>query len=397
MRILYLHQYFKTPEEGGAIRSYYLGKALADRGHEVIMITSWGGSYARTASIAGMQVHYLPVAYSNSWGFWGRSKAFLQFIRLAWQQLDTLVPADLVYATSTPLTIGLLALYLRRRYKIPYLFEVRDLWPEAPIQMGFIRSGAIIAGLQKLEKVLYQQAEGVVALSPGIAEGVLARHPGAQVHLAPNMADCHFFNPVPKPLDLVRQWQLEEKFVISYTGAAGAVNHLEYLLAAAQACQQAALPVEFLVAAQGSHLKVIKQMAKSLSNIRFMPFGGKDKVWQYLAVSDAVYTSFAPKPVLQSCSPNKFFDGLAAGKLCIVNTRGWLKELVEEQQCGFYAPPEAPEQFVEQLQPYLQQPLLLNQAQANARRTAETHFSRQGIAAQLVDLAEQVAQRSSLG
>ena len=398
MRILYFHQYFKTPEEGGAIRSYYVGKALADQGHEVIMLSSWEGNYSKTETIAGMQVHYLPVPYSNSMGFWGRGKAFVQFIRLAWRQLRALVPADLVYATSTPLTIGLLALYLRRRYKIPYLFEVRDLWPEAPIQMGFIRNKGLIAGLRKLEKVLYEKAEAVIALSPGIAKGIWGVHPWAKVHLAPNMADCDFFNPVPKPLDLVNQWQLEEKFVISYTGAAGAANHLEFLLAAARACQQFALPVAFLVAAQGSQLEMLKQKAKSLNNLRFLPFGGKEKVWRYLAVSDAVYISFAPKPVLQTCSPNKLFDGLAAGKLCIVNTRGWLKELVEEQQCGFYAPPETPEQFVALLQPYLQQPQLLRQAQANARVAAETIFSRERITAQIIELAESVvAQRSSLG
>ena len=399
MRILYLHQYFKTPAEGGAIRSYYLGKALADKGHEVVMLTSWKGNKLKQERIAGMEVIYLPVSYSNHMGFWGRSRAFIEYLRLAEQQLDKLVPADLVYATSTPLTIGLLALYVRWRYKIPFIFEVRDLWPDAPIELGFIRNKQLIMGLRKLEKTLYQKAEVVVALSPGIAEGIKKVQPEAKLHMAPNMADCSFFKPTSKPEELVERWGLAKKFVISYTGAAGVANQLEYLLDAAKACLEAKLPVQVLIAAEGSQLEALKLQAKELDNVMFLPYGSKEEVREYLAVSDAAYTSFAPKAVLQACSPNKFFDGLAAGKLCIVNTPGWLKDLVEQQGCGFYAPPESPQKFVELLLPYLQDKDLLRQAQQRARHTAEMLFSRRGTASGIVALVEEVAaaQRSSLG
>ena len=391
MHILYLHQYFKTPEEGGAIRSYYIGKALAARGHELIMLSSWNGTYTRTETIAGMQVYYLPVPYSNNMSFWQRSQAFFKFLWLAKQQLDALIPADLVYATSTPLTIGLLALYAKQRYKIPYLFEVRDLWPEAPIQLGFIRNRLAIHTLRKLEKRLYRQASTLVALSPGIVAGIQAVCPGTQIKVVPNMADCDFFLPVEKPVELVKQWQLEGKFVISYTGAAGLANYLSYLLDAARACEQAQLPVSFLIAAEGSQLSMLKQEAAELQHVQFLPYGDKETVRKYLAVSDACYTSFGPQPVLQSCSPNKFFDGLAAGRLSIVNTEGWLKELVEEHGCGFYAPPQVPEEFVQRLLPYLQDPLLLRQAQANARRIAESLFSRERLATAVVEAVENLA------
>ncbi|WP_224999976.1 glycosyltransferase family 4 protein [Cesiribacter sp. SM1] len=388
MRILYLHQYFKTPEEGGAIRSYYVGKALAARGHQVLMLTSWNGPVEKREQIAGMEVHYLPVPYDNAMGFGRRIQAFVQYLWLARQRIDELMPADLVYATSSPLTIGLLALYAHRRYKVPYLFEVRDLWPEAPIQMGAIRNPLLIKSLRALEKQIYLQAAVVVALSPGIADGIKKLHPGAAVHMAPNMADCEFFRPVPKPAALVKAWGLEGKFVVSYTGAAGATNHLEYLLAAAKACQCAQLPVHFLIAAAGSELERLKQEAAALNNLSFMPFGGKEQVRDYLAVSDASYTSFGPQPILQTNSPNKLFDAMAAAKLCVVNTSGWLKELVEQQQCGFYAPGDKPSEFTEKLHPYLQESRLLEQAQANARHTAETMFSRSTVTGGIAALLE---------
>jgi glycosyltransferase involved in cell wall biosynthesis len=394
MRLLYLHQYFKTPEEGGAIRSYYIGQALVEAGHEVVMLSSWNGPRLKIEKVGGMQVHYLPVPYSNHMGVLGRSKAFLQYLRLARRQIDALLPADLVYATSTPLTIGLLALYGRWRHKIPYVFEVRDLWPEAPIQLGVLRNKVLIRGLRRLEQTLYQKASAVVALSPGIAEGIRRSHADAPVYLAPNMADCQYFEPLPKAAELVAQWGLEGKFVISYTGAAGLANQLESLIDAARACQGAGLPVHFLVAAEGARLEALKAQAAGLQNVLFLPYGTKEAVKRYLAVSDAFYVSFGPQPVLESCSPNKFFDGLAAGKLCIVNVGGWLRQLVEVQGCGFYAPPQDPQAFVHLLQPYLAQPSLLEGAQAAARRTAEQLFSRRQITAGLVALLEGlVAQR----
>ena len=393
MRILYLHQYFKTPEEGGAIRSYYLGQALAQRGHEVLMITSWNGSHLKQETLAGMQVFYLPVPYSNHMGFWQRGSSFLRYLQLARKLLDQLIPADLVYATSTPLTIGLLALYLQKRYRIPYLFEVRDLWPEAPIQMGVLRNSLLIGGLRRLERKLYQKAATVVALSPGMAAGIRKSYPGARIELAPNMADCRFFVPTPKPLHLLEQWGLQGQFVISYTGSAGPVNNLYFLLAAARACQVAALPVRFLVAAAGACRAAIEQEAAGLHNLLFLPYGSKEQVREYLAVSDAVYISFAPKPVLETSSPNKFFDGLAAGKLCIVTTRGWLQELVEEAGCGFYANPERPQEFADRLQPYLQDAERLQLAKEQARQLAETRFSRSLVTKKIVALVEGLAQR----
>ena len=391
MRILYIHQYFKTPEEGGAIRSYYLASALAKAGHEVVMLTAHNKENYEVQHINDIEVHYLPVYYSNRLSTLGRSKAFLRFLRQARRLILQLAPYDLCYVSSTPLTIGLLALYARQRLKTPYIFEVRDLWPEAPIQLGFIKNTALKKSLKKLEKMLYNRALAVVALSPGIASGIKKAAPTAAVHLIPNMADCNFFKPAPKEEAFARLLGAEDSFVISYLGAAGPANQLEFLLEAAQACQAHQPAVKFLLAAEGKDLDGLKEKAAqtSLKNVLFVSYGSKEQVKNWLSISDATYTSFAPFPVLQTNSPNKFFDGLAAGKLSIVNTRGWLKELVEEHRCGFYATPEKPQDFVEQLKPFLENNLLLQEYQQNARRLAEEEFSRELLSRKLLGLIEE--------
>ncbi len=396
MRILYLHQYFKTPEEGGAIRSYYLATALVEAGHEVVLITSHNKEVYELHHINGIEVHYLPVFYSNSLSATRRSRAFLQFLWQARDLIGRLAPYDLCYVSSTPLTIGLLALYARRQLKTSYIFEVRDLWPEAPIQLGFIKSRLLKKLLYKLEDYFYRQAQAVVALSPGIACGIKQRTPSARVELIPNMADCRFFKPSPIHAPLARQLGTENCFVISYLGAAGLSNHLQYLLEAARACQQHRLAVKFVVAAEGSKLNELKEDARQagLTNIIFGTYGSKEQVKKWLSISHAVYTSFGPYPVLQTNSPNKFFDGLAAGKLSIVNTRGWLKEVVEEKRCGFYTSPENPLEFVKQLKPFLENSQLLQEYQSNARQLAEENYSREMLSSKVIQLVEETGEKA---
>jgi len=152
MKVLYIHQYFRTPEEGGAIRSYYLAKGMVDNGIKVELITSHNKPFAEVKYIEGIKVHYLPVFYDNNLGFIKRIFSFYKFMRLVAKKARSIKNIDICYATSTPLTIGVSALKIKKELKIPYYFEVRDLWPEAPVQMGIIKNRFIKSYLERLEK-----------------------------------------------------------------------------------------------------------------------------------------------------------------------------------------------------------------------------------------------------
>lgn len=379
MKIVYLHQYFLTPEQGGAIRSYHLAKALVEAGHEVEMITSHNHAHYHYVNIEGIKVHYLPVYYENNLGFFGRIRSFLKFMYRAYEMATDIEEVDYCYATSTPLTIGLIALWLRRLHRIKYDFEVRDLWPEAPIQMGVIKNFFLKKCLFHLEKKIYSKAERIIALSPGIMEGIRMKVPDKEVHLIPNFSDCVFFHPEEKSPMLEEKFSVKGKFVISYFGALGKANHLEYLLEAAKEAAQYPLPdIHFIIAGKGSELVMIKEKVKNyqLHNISFVGFINKNSLHEMLNVTDAVYISFAKKPILETNSPNKFFDGLASGKLCISNTKGWMRELIEKHECGFYYDPEDPAAFINKLMPFLNNQTILKKAQTNARKLAETEFSK---------------------
>ena len=393
MKILYIHQYFRRPEQGGALRSYYLSKALVDAGYTVELITAYDGPNYYQENIAGILVHYLPVAYANNFGFGRRIKAFLHF---TWKSLGLafrIKNISLCYATSTPITVGLVPLLLKTFKHIPYFFEVRDLWPAAPIQLGYIQNTLVKKLLYAFEQLIYRQAHKIIALSPGIAQGIERYKPLPAIAMIPNMADCDYYQ-----FTASQRKKFKDLFYIGYFGAIGVANHLDFLLAMAQACQENNLPqVQFIIAGDGSAAAHLQAKAKQLRlrNITWLGQLNRDETRLCLSLVHATYTSFHTYPILQTNSPNKFFDSLAAGKLTIVNTCGWLQELVEKHNCGFYADPNKPEDFVQQLIPYLQSPERLQQAQQQARSLAETQFSRQVLTRQFLSLFPALAPASS--
>lgn len=380
MRILYVHQYFRTPEQGGAIRSWHIANGMIEAGHEVTMITAHEGPVTRK-NINGIDVRYLQVPYSNQMSVARRILAFVQFVRQVRRKINTLDRIDLCYLTSTPLTVGLIGLWAKRTKGWPYIFEVRDLWPEAPIQMGAIRFGPMKAILRRLEKRIYDKAERIIALSPGMKAGVLQRSPDAMVTMIPNMADLAFFAELPSKQEAEQALNLSPSFRILYAGTMGKANHLESLLELAKVCEND--PVEWVVIGDGSEKVRLQTLAKDLPMVRFIDPLDKAAIRLYHAASDAVYVSFGPQPVLQTTSPNKFFDGLAAGKLIIVNVEGWMKELVELNECGFYADPNAPVQAREVL-------LVIDSARAgrNARALAEKEFGVEALVEEVLGVVE---------
>lgn len=288
---------------------------------------------------------------------------------------------DYCYAISVPLTVGLAAMWIKMRYKIRYIFEVGDLWPEAPIQLGFINNFVFAQALYALEKRIYKSAHAVVALSPAIKSAIEKKVPGKMVHLIPNMADCDFYNPEVKDPTLENQFGVQGKMVVSYMGAIGVANGLDSFLECVNASRKAQLPVHFFMCGDGAELDRLKNHAQTLGlvNLTFLDFRNRDGVKELLNITDAVFISFKQVPILETGSPNKFFDGLAAGKLIIINFGGWIKQEIAQTQCGFYYNPQQPTEFVKKLSAYLYEGGLLERAQVAARKLGVERYSREKL------------------
>lgn len=380
MKVLILHQHFNTPCQGGALRSYYLAKALVDRGVEVVVITGFNGKTYKNKKVDGIDVHYLPIAYDNRFGFYRRSYSFVLFILGSIRQAARHRDANLCYAISVPLTIGLAAMEIKRRYKIPFVFEVGDLWPDAPVQLGFIKNPVLKRALYHLEKKIYKEAKAVVALSPAIEASVLKRTSSAhkKIYVIPNMGDTDFFKPEEKNTALIQKFGVQGKLVVSYIGAIGFANGLDFVIECARACQRAELPVHFIMCGDGAMLEGLKKISErsGLQNLSIIPFQNREGVKELLNVTDACFVSYRPVPILETGSPNKYFDALAAGKMIIINFGGWIREEIENEKCGFSIAASAPHTIVNQLGRYIQNPSLLAQYQCASRSLAERKYSR---------------------
>lgn len=380
MNFLIIHQHFNTPDDGGALRSYFLAKALVENGDQVQILTGTNKGRYYQQNVEGIEVHYLPVAYANRFGFWQRIYSFLQFVLLSIRISKKFRDVDLVYAISVPLTVGLAARWMKWRYGTPYIFEVGDLWPDAAIQLDVIQNPWLKNMLWRMERKIYQEAQSIVALSPAIGEAILKKSPTKTVFVVPNMSDCRFFIQEPKDQNLLAQNEADGKLVISYFGAMGFANGLEYLLECAHLCEAAQLPVIFILVGDGAEKENLKMKAESLhlKNLSFQDFRNRDGIKKMMNISDVVFVSYRPATILETGSPNKFFDGLAAGKMIVINFKGWIKDEIENGQCGFYVDPKLAADFVEKVKGLLAS-RKLEEYKKNSRLLAESKFSREKL------------------
>jgi glycosyltransferase involved in cell wall biosynthesis len=378
LKILILHQHFKTPETGGAIRSWYLAKGLVEHGHTPVVITSHNEKEYVHTNIDGIEVHYLPIAYENAFDYYRRGVAFLRFVYASIRVASRIDGIDRIYAISVPLTIAFVARWTSFRKGIPYFFEVGDLWPDAPVEMGFIRNPVMKSLLYSTERTAYRKAELVVALSPAIKDAILRKVPEAKVVMIPNMSDCEYYRPEEKNSEIVKQFGVQGKFVVSYIGAVGLANGLDYFLECVNVCRKAALPVHFIVCGTGALLERLKGNAKQLGlqNITFTGFVNRDGVRGVMNITDAVFVCYRDRPILETGSPNKFFDGLAAGKLIVINFGGWIKKEIEEHRCGVAVSNSDPANFINKIRTFITDPDLLKEYQMNSRRLAEQKYER---------------------
>jgi glycosyltransferase involved in cell wall biosynthesis len=282
---------------------------------------------------------------------------------------------DVIYATSPPLTIAIPALAAAARWRAPLVFEVRDLWPEAPIQMGALANPRVQRQARSLEREAYRRARRVIALSPGIRDGIVGTGvPPGKVVMVPNASDLDLFQPTEPP----------EQFLVSYFGTMGEANDLTLAIEAARKLPD----MPFVLMGDGKRRAELEHAAPP--NVSFPgPAAGKEQVAELAARSGACLTFFKDVPVLATNSPNKLFDTFAAGRPAIVNMDGWMRRLVEDNDAGLYV--RDAEDLAQKLAWLRAHPEEVARMGRNGRALAEREFDRDLLAGRVLDVLEEVA------
>lgn len=405
MKVTYLHQYFNNPEMGGSTRSYEMARRLVTSGHEVNLITSWREQVKakqgwEVSDEAGIIVHWIPVEYSNSMSFLGRLLSFVKFSWYAsWKA--AFINADIVFASSTPLTIILPGFFASKLQRAPLVFEVRDLWPDVPIAMGFLNNPLLRVGARLLEWCAYRFSHHIVALAPGMRDEIIAKGIApSNVSVIPNGCDLDIFGAEEDGMQSsVRGshgW-LQMRKLILFSGTLGLANDVSFLVKLASAMKSLDPEVRFVVIGDGKQAKKVSDLAKShgvLDNSFFMlPNMPKLQLAKWIACCDFTVGLFSgPKILWKDAVQNKFFDALAAGKPMVCNFSGYQSELAVREGVGLIVPPDDFNQSAREVLDKLYDIEWCDAAAKKAKLLARTEFSRDRLAMRLEKLMIRVVE-----
>ena len=389
MKVVLFYQYYHNPDCAATCRHYTLLKHLA-RWHDLTVVTTDTWKERRLTHDFpwlpdGVKEISFHVPYSNNMGVMRRKVAFSQYMFRSLIRGADMWDADVVWGSSTPLTAAWVAERCARRIGVPWLFEVRDLWPDFPIQMGAIRNPLMIKALKRLEKSLYKNAEHIVALSPDMASHI--RSKGASDHkitTMPNGTDFDLLDSIgcDDARALRSTNRIGDRNVVLYAGTLGRANAVPALMETARLLRDRP-DLVFVVIGHGYYSDQFLELAKSQENLLVLPMQPRPTTLTWFKLASLSLVTFADIPVLSANSPAKLFDSLGAGTPVIVTNPGWMERFVSDTGTGWFVSPESPQLLSNRILSLFDQPEILKSAGLRAEEIARDRFDRVEQAAEL--------------
>lgn len=412
MRILLVHQYYLEPDDAGGSRWNQMARYWAEQGHEITVLAGtvhyatgrkapqYKGRFVVTRQEApGIRVSRCHVSESYNRSFAGRLWAYISFAVSSTYAALTQPRPDVIVCTSPPLTVGLTGAVLQRWWRVPMVFEVRDLWPESSIEAGVLTNPLLIRLSYMLERLSYKHANWINVLTPAFRDHLTERKgvDPARISTITNAADLDVFHPGPRENHVRERFGLQGKFVIIYVGAHGVANHLEQLVDAAAALRDQE-DVHFLLVGDGMRKSFLREEAKrrGLSNITFADPVPKQEIADYIAAADVCTAVLKRLDVFKTVYPNKLFDYMASQRPVILGIDGVARRLLEEAGAGLYVQPEDPEALAEAVQRLRGDRALGERFAVSGRRFVEQHYARDVLARKYLNIIETKVRAHSL-
>lgn len=399
MHILLIHQAFTALDEAGGTRHHELARYLARRGHQVTIIASPvsyltgtdGGDRVRKHTddlgVTILRSYTLPALHNS---FIWRVFSFLSFMVSSFINGLFVRRVDLVWGTTPPIFQGPTAWLLARLKGVPFLLEVRDLWPAFAVAVGVLKNRFLISLSEWLERFLYRHADQVLVNSPGFIQHVGER--GARdVTLVPNGADPDMFDPESNGVVFRKKIGLEDCFVVLYAGAHGMSNDLDVVLDAAEALMGDPA-IQIILLGSGKEKSRLRAEAdqRNLENLMFLPPVPKVDMPGVLAGADACLAILKPIEMYKTTYPNKVFDYMAAGRPVILAIDGVIREVVEEAQAGVFVQPGDPASLASVIRELAVNPEKCRTMGMNGRKIVESQFSRDKFADKFAVILERM-------
>jgi len=384
-------------------------EGLISLGHEVSVITSfphyerfrvwdeYRGKLYERASYRGMDVLRLWVYASGSkQNSLRRLASYLSFNAAA--TIGGLLQRgafDVILCPNGSFFTGLSSAIVGAPRRVPFVYNVQDLYPEAPARSGQLRSRSAVAGLKVIERVMYRLATHITVITPSFQEYLVSTKgvPPEKVSVIPNFVDTQFIRPLPKVNDFSRDHGLADKFVVSHSGNVGSVYDLETMLHAA-ARMTGQKDILFLIVGDGVAKAGLERKAAELGveNVRFLPFQPHEKLPWLRAACD-VQVSLYRREQADYSMPSKIYEIMASGRpvLASAEVESDVRRLVDETGCGICIAPENTDELVEAVLGLYRDPARREDMAQRGRETVERRYSKQTVVAQYHELFQRVA------
>jgi glycosyltransferase involved in cell wall biosynthesis len=403
LQILLIHQAFVELGEAGGTRHAEFARSLAARGQRVTVIASsvcYLTGKARAAAgeaeapTPGVRLLRAATYRGLHRSFVHRLLSFLSFTVSSFFTGLAVKDVDLVWGTTPPIFQSFTAWMLARLKRVPFLLEVRDLWPAFAVQVGVLRNPILIRASEWLERFLYRHADGLVVNSPGFVEHVQAR--GARyVSVVPNGADAAMFDPDASGAQFRQRHGLPaEAFVVLYAGAHGLSNDLGVVLQAAEMLKAEAR-ILIVLLGDGKDKPALQAKAEELklSNVRFLPPLPKVDMPEALAAADACLAILKPISLYSTVYPNKVFDYMAAGRPVLLAIDGVMRKVIEEAEAGRFVAPGDALALAQAITEMASDPAKGRGMGRAGRATLEAHFDRSQLAEVMLGVMRETAAR----
>ena len=382
MKILVFYQYFGTPKGGWSTRYYEFTRRWVKAGHQVTVVTSpyyksdiKSEGFISRQWVEGVELIVIDSPDSNKASFVRRAFNALRFALISIYFALT-ESHDVVLSSSGPITTafpGLISKWIRKK---PFIFEVRDLWPKGGIEMGKLSNPFMRKTALAFERLIYHQAAVVVACSKGMEQGIQEVNPHVSTLVIPNSSDNELFGNQSTLPDFPMGFNPDFPIFL-YAGSLGEMDDCSQLIAGLNLLTEVSISMVFI--GDGAERQLLEKKAEQLpKNISafFLGLIPKNEVVKWFGIARASFVTFQDIPVLHTNSPNKMFDSFAAGVPIIQSTKGWIKDLVEQEHCGLNVEPSSPQSFASAIALLAGDALQAKRMGKSAKRLAENDFNR---------------------
>lgn len=396
MKILFLSDNFYPEVNAPANRTYEHCREWVKNGAEVTVITcvpnfprgvvfeGYKNKLYQSEYIDGIKVIRVWTYIAANEGTFKRIMDYISFSIMAFLT-SLFFRTDIIIATSPQFFTPVAGAFSSILKRTPWVMEVRDIWPESIVAVGAIRNKLVINFLEKVERWLYKKANKIIVVTESFKKDIIKKGiSGGKIEIIKNGVYLEKFFPVPKNEELIKELNLQKKFVVAYFGTHGMAHKLDFIIRSATKVNNP--DVQFILIGDGAEKDSLLSLKDALhvKNVTMLSSVPKEKIQKYISIIDVALVNLKKTDTFKNVIPSKIFENVAMEKPVLLGVEGESKEIIEQYNAGLCFEPENEEDFLRKL--YQIKELCQNDYFIVGCRNLAMEFDRKSLASRMLNI-----------